>query len=122
VERRYAFAQQLLVSENVLELLKAVPGYIKESFGATQAAVYVPTKDQSYRSDPERQAIPTTELREVAAHGEIRVDPQRGVASAPLRMGTRTEFNLTGKMMTAKTRGLSVFIVSVSFLFVQKMS
>jgi two-component system, OmpR family, sensor histidine kinase KdpD len=105
VERLYAFAQQLLVSENVLELLKAVPGYIKESFGATQAAVYVPTKDQSYRSDPERQAIPTAELREAAAHGEMRVDQQRRVAVAPLRMGTRTvgAFGVAGDLPSRAT-------------------
>jgi two-component system sensor histidine kinase KdpD len=89
VERLYAFTQQLLVAENVLELLKTVPGYISESFGATHAAVYLPTRDQSYRSDPERQEIPTNELRDVAARGELRTDQQRKLALAPLRLGTR---------------------------------
>jgi two-component system sensor histidine kinase KdpD len=105
VERLYAFSQQLLVAENVLELLKTVPGYITECFGATQAAVYVPTKDQSYRSDPERQGIPTAELREAAAHGEIRVDQQRRLAIAPLRMGTRAvgAFGMAGDLPSRGT-------------------
>lgn len=89
VERLYSFTQQLLVTENVPELLKTVPTYVSESFGATHAAVYLPMKDQSYRSDAERQEIPLNELRDAAARGEVRIDQQRRMTIAPLRMGAR---------------------------------
>src|SRR6185437_8912577 len=61
VERLYSFTQQLLVTENVLELLKSVPDHITECFAATHAAIYLPTKEQPYRSDAERQQIPVEE-------------------------------------------------------------
>jgi len=33
VERLYTFSQQLLVTENVLELLKSIPHFMAETFG-----------------------------------------------------------------------------------------
>src|SRR5215467_2018413 len=51
VERLYIFSQQLLVADNVLELLKAVPRFVTETFGATHAAVYLAARDVIYRSD-----------------------------------------------------------------------
>src|SRR5215471_2550610 len=53
VERLYTLSQQLLISENVLDLLKFVPRYVTETFGLEHAALYVMARDQSYRSDPE---------------------------------------------------------------------
>src|SRR5690349_7357977 len=45
VERLYSFSQQLLVTENVVELLNAIPRYLVGTFGATQAAVYLSERD-----------------------------------------------------------------------------
>jgi two-component system, OmpR family, sensor histidine kinase KdpD len=105
VERLYALTQQLLVSENVLDLLKNVPEYITDSFDATHAAIYIPAKDQPYRSDPERQEIPLAELRDAAARGEVRIDHQHGLAVAPLRMGTRVvgSFGIAGDLPSRET-------------------
>jgi two-component system, OmpR family, sensor histidine kinase KdpD len=105
VERLYAFTQQLLVSENVVELLKNVPEYIADSFDAEHAAIYVPSKDQPYRSDPERQEIPLAELREAAVHGQLRLDRERRVAVAPLRMGARVvgSFGMAGDIPSRET-------------------
>src|SRR5262249_59064559 len=41
VERLYIFSQQLLVTDNVLELLRAVPRFVTETFGATHPAPYL---------------------------------------------------------------------------------
>lgn len=105
VERLYTFSQQLLVAENVLELLKAVPLYVTENFDVRHAAVYVSMKDQTYRSDPERQEVPVELLRESAASGELRVDRERQLAVAPLRMGARTvgAFGITGDIPSQGT-------------------
>lgn len=105
VERLYAFSQQLLVSENVLDLLKDLPQHITESFAATHAAVYLPSKDHPYRSDPARGEVPLSELRDAAARGESRIDRNRGLAIAPLRMGARTvgSFGLAGDLPSRET-------------------
>jgi two-component system sensor histidine kinase KdpD len=105
VERLYTFGQQLLVTENVLELMKAVPGYVTETFYAQHAAIYVSAREQVYRSDPERQEIPLDLLRDAALRGELLVDPARQVAVAPLRMGARTvgAFGIKGEVPSRET-------------------
>jgi len=90
VERLYVFSQQLLAADNVMELLKAVPRYVVETFGADHAAIYLPARDQTYRSDSERQEIPVEDLREAASRGEVMIDARRRLAVSPLRMGIRT--------------------------------
>src|SRR5581483_10997989 len=50
VERLYALSQQLLVSENVVELLNAIPTYLVNTFAAADAAIYVTDRDRVYRS------------------------------------------------------------------------
>lgn len=90
VERLYTFSQQLLGSDNVVELLKTIPAHVKETFAVGHAAVYLSSREQAYRSDPERQELPTDALREAALRGEPVSDPSRQLAIAPMRMGTRS--------------------------------
>jgi two-component system sensor histidine kinase KdpD len=105
VERLNRLSQQLLASDNVLDLLTSVPLYIKESFSATHAAVYVGGRDQIYRSDPERQDIPPEHLRKAAGGLELVRDPARKLVIAPLRMGVRSvgSFGITGDMPNTQT-------------------
>lgn len=105
VERLYIFSQQLLVADNVLELLKTVPRYLVETFGAGHAAIYVPVRDQTYRSDAERSEVPAELLREAAARGELLIDSERRLAVAPLRMGVRTvgALGVTGDLLSRET-------------------
>ena len=64
VERLYAFSQQLLVSENVFELLNAIPEYVVESFGVTTAAMFLEAKKETYFYDTASQSLfPTEQLR-----------------------------------------------------------
>ena len=88
MERLYSFSQQLLIAENVLALLQQIPHFVTDTFGATEAAVYVSTKDHIYRSDPDRQEVSADQLRDTA-RGEPFSDSARGLAVFPLRMGTR---------------------------------
>jgi len=105
VERLYLFSQQLMVADNVLALLKAVPRYVTETFGVEHAAVFVPSRDQAYRSDSERQEIPLEALRDAASRGEIMIDRPRRLAVSPLRMGIRTvgALGIVGELPTRET-------------------
>jgi len=89
VERLYTFSQQLLVSENVLDLLRFVPRYVTETFGVDQAALYVLPKDQIYRSNPERQEIPAAQLKDAALRNDATIDLAQRVAIFPVRLGVR---------------------------------
>jgi two-component system, OmpR family, sensor histidine kinase KdpD len=89
VERLYTLSQQLLVSENVVDLLKFIPRYVTETFGVNHAALYVSARDQSYRSDPQRQELPTTQLKDVAARNDFIINPAAKIAIVPVRLGLR---------------------------------
>jgi len=88
VETLYVFSQQLLISDNVIELLKLVPRYVTETFGVRDAAIYLANKDQTYRSNPDRQELPIEQLRE-ASRGEFSRDDSTEVSLVPLRIGVR---------------------------------
>lgn len=104
VERLYSFSQQLLVAENVLELLKRIPHFVTNTFGAREAAVYVSTKDHIYRSHPDRDDISADQLKNVAG-GESFSDPANGLAVFPLRMGARNvgSFGMSGEIPSRQT-------------------
>ena len=90
VERLYSFSQQLLVTENVAELLNAIPRYLVETFGATQAAVYLSERDRVYRSAADDGEISKEALRGAAARSELVLGRDRNVCFAPIRMGIRS--------------------------------
>lgn len=104
VERLYTFSQQLLIAENVLELLKTVPHYVVETFVSREAAVYVCSKDQIYRSAPGRQEISDNQLRD-AARGELLFEPEKMRAIFPLQLGTRMvgSFGVCGEIPSRQT-------------------
>jgi two-component system, OmpR family, sensor histidine kinase KdpD len=90
VERLYSFSQQLLVTENVVELLNAIPRYLVETFGATQAAVYLSERDRVYRSAADDGEISKDALKVAAARSELVLGRDRGVCFSPIRMGIRS--------------------------------
>jgi len=90
VERLYSFSQQLLVTENVVELLNAVPRHLVEIFGATQAAVYLIDRDRVYRSAVDEGGISKEALKIAAARSELVLGRDREVGFVPIRMGVRS--------------------------------
>src|SRR5205823_7307687 len=59
LERLYKFSEELLVTENVLELLKMVPQYVATTFAVSHAVLYISAKDQ-------RSEEHTSELQSLA--------------------------------------------------------
>jgi len=87
VERLYGLSQRLLASENVLELLSALPHYVQETFGADSVAVMAadhPTVHRSSLDAPFEESV----LRSTLLRGEPIT--QAGVSYVPLRLGMRT--------------------------------
>jgi two-component system, OmpR family, sensor histidine kinase KdpD len=90
VERLYAFSQRLLATDNMAELLNAIPAYVRDGFGAKAAAIYLLSSHQVYRTDPTATWFPVHDLQMVSARGEPVMDLDRGVSLSPLHLGTRT--------------------------------
>ena len=90
VERLYAFSQRLLATDNVAELLNAIPSYVCNGFGAKAAAIYLLSSRQVYRTDPKATWLSLQDLEMVSSRGEPVIDPERGISLTPLHLGTRT--------------------------------
>jgi two-component system sensor histidine kinase KdpD len=87
VERLYGLSQRLLASDNVLELLNALPGYVQETFSVQNVAVVAADHPTVYRTSLEA-AIDENILRTTLLRGEPVT--QAGVSYVPLRLGMRT--------------------------------
>lgn len=105
VERLYNFSQQLLITDHVVELLKSIPAYIRETFGLQHAAIHIGDRDKIYRSGIETESLPASELREVSARGEIVLDREGRRCFVPLHMGVKRmgSLGISGDVLSRET-------------------
>jgi len=87
VERLYSLSQRLMTSENVLELLDALPRYVRDTFSVGSVAVTAAGRPSIYRSSLDAE-FEETVLRSTLLRGEPIT--QGGVSYVPLRLGMRT--------------------------------
>ncbi len=104
VERLYSFSEQLLVTDNVVELLNAIPRFVVDTFGVGTAAIYLTARDQVYRSAPGPE-LTTDELKQAAARAELRIDHERDQCFVPIRMGVRPTgvLAIVGNVLSGET-------------------
>ena len=102
VERLYGLSQRLLASENVLELLNALPLYVQETFSVRSVAVMAADHATVYRSSLDA-TFDETVLRSTLLRGEPIT--QAGVSYVPLRLGMRTvgALAVTGDELSRET-------------------
>jgi two-component system, OmpR family, sensor histidine kinase KdpD len=87
VERLYALSQRLLGSENVLEMLNALPKYVQDTFSVGSVVAMAADHPTVYRSSldaPFEESV----LRSTMLRGEPIT--QGGISYVPLRLGMRT--------------------------------
>jgi two-component system sensor histidine kinase KdpD len=89
VERLYSLSQQLLATENVLELNNSIPQFVKDAFGLTAAAMFLPKRNEVYRTGVEHPELSDDELRAVTQRGELLIHPEQQICIVPLRIGIR---------------------------------
>ena len=102
VERLFALSQRLLASENVLELLNALPLFVQETFSVGSVAVMAADHPTVYRSSLD-SPFDETVLRSTLLRGEPIT--QGGVSYVPLRLGMRTvgALGVTGDELSRET-------------------
>ena len=102
VELLYDLSQRLLVSENELELLNALPLYVQETFSVRSVSMMVADHPSVYRTSPDAE-VDESLLRSTLLHGE----PNRnaGTTYVPLRQGVRTvgALGVAGYKMSRET-------------------
>ena len=103
VERLYGLSQRLLASENVLELLNALPKYVQETFSVSSVVAMAADHPTVYRSSLDA-AFEESVLRSTLLRGEPVT--QGGVSYVPLRLGMRTvgALGITGDELSRETR------------------
>lgn len=87
VERLYGLSQRLLASDNVLELLNALPQYVQENFSVGSVVAMAADHPTVYRSSLDAK-FEESVLRSTLLRGEPIT--QGGVSYVPLRLGMRT--------------------------------
>jgi two-component system sensor histidine kinase KdpD len=102
VERLYGLSQRLMTSENVLELLDALPRYVQDAFAVGSVVVIAADHQTIYRSSLDAM-FEETVLRSTLLRGEP--ISQAGVSYVPLRLGMRTvgALALTGYDLSRET-------------------
>jgi two-component system sensor histidine kinase KdpD len=102
VERLFGLSQQFLASENVLELLNALPKYVQEAFSVSTVVVMAADHPTVYRSSPDAR-FEESVLRSTLLRGEPIT--QAGVSYVPLRLGMRTvgALGVTGDELSRET-------------------
>jgi two-component system, OmpR family, sensor histidine kinase KdpD len=102
VERLYALSQRLLASDNVLELLNALPMYVQDTFSMGSVAAVASDQPSVHRSSLDAK-FEESVLRSTALRGEPVT--QGGVSYVPLRLGMRTvgALAVTGDELSRET-------------------
>ena len=62
VERLYALSQQLLATDNVMELLNSIPHFVRDAFGLKAAAMYLPKRKEVYRTGVDHPELSEEQL------------------------------------------------------------
>ncbi|MHB8302871.1 MAG: DUF4118 domain-containing protein [Acidobacteriaceae bacterium] len=89
MERLYDFSQQLLTTDNILDLLNSIPRVITATFLTEGTALLVNSRGRIYHSGRSREQIADDVLRSAASQRDIQKDDRTGICLVPLMMGLR---------------------------------
>jgi two-component system, OmpR family, sensor histidine kinase KdpD len=87
VERLYRFSQGLLSAGNPIELLNAIPRQIVDTFEVGAVALFLADKQKVYRSGIKLPQLDEDSLKAIVVREDLRIDAERSVCFAPLRLG-----------------------------------
>ena len=116
VEKLYSFTQQLLSTDNMAELLNAIPRYVVDSFSVRSSAIWLPNRTDVYRSGATSDGLDLHDLQQVSARGEVRIDPRNRLSFVPLRMGVRVvgSMGIAGANLSRETLDAVGTLIAIS--------
>lgn len=116
VERLYALSQQLLATDNVMELLNSIPQFVCDAFGLRAAAMYLPKRKEVYRTGIDHPELSEEQLESVSARGELVADEARNLCFVPLRIGVRPvgSLGLEGAVLSRETLEAVGSLIAIS--------
>ena len=116
VEQLYQLSQQLLSTENVVELLNEIPRYVQEVFDLRSAALYLSQRKLVYRTGPEHPDFSEEQLKSVSGRGELSVEEDSQLCFVPLRVGVRPvgAIGLEGVMLSREGLEALASLIAIS--------
>jgi two-component system sensor histidine kinase KdpD len=89
IERLYALVQAMMLSGNARKTIREFVYKVVQVFGCSAAAFYYRPSDEIFRSGAESNPVSDHDLRVAAELEDVSIDPQRLLATAPVRLGGR---------------------------------
>jgi two-component system sensor histidine kinase KdpD len=89
IERLYALVQAMMLSGNARKTIREFVGKVVQVFGCGAAAFYYRPSEEIFRSGAESNPITDHDLHVAAELDDVSIDPQRSLATAPVRLGGR---------------------------------
>src|SRR5271166_85191 len=116
VERLYSLSQQLLSTENFLELNNSIPLFVRDAFGLTEAAMFLPKRNEVYRTGVEHLELSDEDLKAVSGRGELVIKPEQLISLVPLRIGARPvgSIGLEGALLSRETMEAVGSLIAIS--------
>jgi two-component system sensor histidine kinase KdpD len=116
VERLYSLSQQLLATDNVMELLNSIPSYVRDAFGLKAAAMYLPKRKEVYRTGVDHPELSQEQLESVSGRGELVMDEEQQLCFVPLRIGVRPvgSLGLEGAVLSRETLEAVGSLIAIS--------
>ncbi len=116
VERLYYLSQQLLATDNVMELLNSIPRFVCDAFGLNAAAMYLPSRKEVYRMGVDHPELTAEQLEAVSGRGELVVDEARKICFVPLRIGVKPvgSLGLEGAVLSRETLEAVGSLIAIS--------
>jgi len=116
VERLYSLSQQLLSTENFLELNNSIPLFVRDAFGLTEAAMFLPKRNEVYRTGVEHLELSDEDLKAVSGRGELVIKPEQLISLVPLRIGARPvgSIGLEGALLSRETLEAVGSLIAIS--------
>ncbi len=116
VERLYSLSQQLLATDNVMELLNSIPRYVGDAFGLTAAAMFLPKRKEVYRTGVDHPELSQEQLESVSGRGELVIDEERQLCFVPLRIGVKPvgSLGLEGAVLSRQTLEAVGSLIAIS--------
>jgi two-component system, OmpR family, sensor histidine kinase KdpD len=116
VERLYLLSQQLLATENMMNLLNSIPHFVRDAFGLKAAAMYLPKRKEVYRTELQSPELSQEQLESVIGRGEVVVDDEQQLCFVPLRIGVRPvgSLGLEGALLSRETLEAVGSLIAIS--------
>jgi two-component system sensor histidine kinase KdpD len=90
MERLYALVQSMMLRGSARNTAREFVQDVMQVFDCSAVAFYYRAAGEVFRSGPESAGATDEELRAAAEASDVPVDPERGIAMAPVRLGVRS--------------------------------